>query len=62
MGKTAGKDEKVAKATYVKLLGLEQSKLEAKKLIQDSKNALSIFGDKAKPLLAIADFILTRKS
>ncbi len=62
MGKTAGKDEEVNKATYVKLLGLERSKIEAARLIKEAKSALSKFGDKAFPLCAIADFIVARSN
>jgi geranylgeranyl diphosphate synthase, type II len=62
LGKTAGKDENNNKATYVKKLGLERSKIEADRLIQEAKSSLHIFGEKAAPLLAIADFIVGRKS
>lgn len=62
LGKTAGKDEEVNKATYVKLLGLERSKIEAARLIKEAKSALSKFGDKAFPLCAIADFIVARSN
>lgn len=62
LGKTAGKDADANKTTYVKLLGLEQSKLEAGRIIAEAKAALARFGDKAIPLLHIADFIIARKS
>ncbi|KAL7538898.1 hypothetical protein ACHAXR_010901 [Thalassiosira sp. AJA248-18] len=62
LGKTAGKDEAVDKTTYVKLLGLEESKKYAKDLIADAKECLAPFGDKAAPLLAIADYIVDRKN
>merc|ERR1711871_425380 len=61
LGKTAGKDEEVNKTTYVKLLGLEESKKEATKIIGEAKAALSSYGDKAAPLLGIADYIVARK-
>merc|ERR1711871_588884 len=61
LGKTAGKDEEVNKTTYVKLLGLEESKKEATKIIGEAKAALSKYGDKAAPLLGIADYIVARK-
>eukprot|EP00640_Fibrocapsa_japonica_P003303 CAMPEP_0113934018 /NCGR_PEP_ID=MMETSP1339-20121228/1359_1 /TAXON_ID=94617 /ORGANISM="Fibrocapsa japonica" /LENGTH=311 /DNA_ID=CAMNT_0000935623 /DNA_START=109 /DNA_END=1044 /DNA_ORIENTATION=- /assembly_acc=CAM_ASM_000762 len=60
LGKTAGKDVDVNKTTYPKLLGLEGSKKEARRLIDEAKGALSKFGDKATPLLAIADYIIER--
>jgi len=62
LGKTAGKDESVNKTTYVKLLGLEKSKLEAKRIIDEAKAALAPFGDRAQPLLALADYIVGRKN
>ena len=62
LGKTAGKDLAAQKATYPSLWGLEESKVQADKLITEAKDALSIFGDDAAPLEALADFITARKS
>lgn len=62
LGKTAGKDEDTDKTTYPKLIGLEASKVEAERLVADAVLSLSSFGDKAKPLLAIADYIIQRKN
>ena len=62
LGKTAGKDEEVNKTTYVKLLGLEGSKKEAIKIINEAKAVLSKYGDKAAPLVGIADYIVNRKN
>merc|ERR1719282_1039561 len=60
--KTAGKDEAVDKTTYVKLMGLEGSKRYARELIDEAKGCLEPFGDRAAPLLAIADYIVDRKN
>ena len=62
LGKTAGKDEAVDKTTYVKLLGLEKSKSEALRLVAEAKQALAKYGDKALPLIGIADYIVERKN
>jgi len=62
LGKTAGKDENTNKTTYVKLLGLEKSKVEAQKLVDEAKQALAKYGDRAIPLQNIADFIVARKN
>ncbi len=62
LGKTAGKDEATDKTTYVKLLGLEESKKYARDLIEEAKSCLAPFGERAAPLLAIADFIIDRKN
>jgi len=60
LGKTAGKDEAVGKATYPAILGLDASREEAKRLTADAKDALSILGDRGSRLLAIADYMLDR--
>ena len=62
LGKTAGKDEDTNKTTYVKLLGLEGSRAEAAKIVAEAKEAVAPFGEKATPLLAIADYIVNRKN
>jgi len=62
LGKTAGKDEATDKTTYVKLLGLEESKKYARDLIDEAKECLAPFGERAAPLLAIADYIVDRKN
>lgn len=46
LGKTAGKDLLVDKATYPKLLGLEESKKRADDLIAEAKQQLEPWGDK----------------
>jgi geranylgeranyl pyrophosphate synthase len=60
LGKTAGKDEKVQKATYPSLWGIEKSKIQAKQLVNEAKAELSSFEEKAIPLMAIADFVIAR--
>lgn len=62
LGKTAGKDEGVDKTTYPKLLGLDGSRKEAERLVAEAKKALEPFGERAVPLLALADFIINRKN
>lgn len=62
LGKTAGKDEQVEKSTYPALMGLEQAKHYAQTLQQDALTALDYFGEDAKDLLEIAQFILSRNS
>lgn len=62
LGKTAGKDLNMDKTTYPKLLGLDGSRQEARRLVHEAKDALSIFGARAEPLLAIADYIVDREN
>jgi len=62
LGKTAGKDENTDKTTYPKLLGLDGARKEAERLVAEAKQSLEPFGEKATPLLALADFIIDRKN
>lgn len=63
LGKTAGKDLAVMKTTYPKLLGIENSKEVAEKLIRDAKGELSDYDtSKALPLLALAEYIARRQN
>ena len=43
------------------LLGLDKSREFAADLIADAHKQLSVFGKRAEPLRAIADFFLTRQ-
>ncbi|MCJ2543396.1 geranylgeranyl diphosphate synthase CrtE [Thermostichus vulcanus] len=61
LGKTAGKDQAVAKATYPSLWGLEASRQKAEALIRSAKEQLHPYGSQAEPLLALADFITRRQ-
>jgi geranylgeranyl diphosphate synthase type II len=61
MGKTAGSDRERNKSTYPALLGVDQSKQFAKKLINNALKALDYFDNKAHPLRAIAHYIIDRK-
>lgn len=60
LGKTSGKDAQAQKVTYPSLWGIEKSKQESKALIEQAKAQLEGYGEAAKPLLAIADFITAR--
>ncbi len=60
LGKTAGKDQAVQKATYPSLWGLEASQAKANELIQTAKAQLQPWGSQAESLLALADFITHR--
>jgi geranylgeranyl diphosphate synthase type II len=62
LGKTAGKDENTEKSTFPRLLGLEGSRKEAERLVAEAKEAMKPFGDRAIPLLGLADFIINRKN
>ena len=62
LGKTAGKDVQAGKVTYPSLWGIEESRRQASQLVADAKDQLAVFGSKALPLLAIADFITSRSN
>ena len=61
LGKTAGKDEAVNKATYPSILGLEKSKKEAARLTKKALDALTVFGKKGQRLEDIAHYLLDRE-
>lgn len=61
LGKTAGKDEAADKPTYVSLLGLERARAYAEELRTDALGALAPFGDRARRLTELADFICHRQ-
>ncbi len=60
LGKTAGKDKDANKPTYVSLLGLNPAKVFADELLQDAHQSLEMFGNSAKRLHELADFIVRR--
>ncbi|MFK8182886.1 MAG: geranylgeranyl diphosphate synthase CrtE [Phormidesmis sp.] len=60
LGKSAGKDVAAAKATYPRLWGLEESQRRADQLIREAIAELDTFGEKAQPLIAIAQYITAR--
>ncbi|KAI3872276.1 hypothetical protein MKX03_021398 [Papaver bracteatum] len=63
LGKTAGKDLLMDKATYPKLIGIERSREFADKLNKDAKDQLSGFdSEMAAPLLFLADYIANRQN
>jgi farnesyl diphosphate synthase len=61
LGKTAGKDSKQGKPTYVSILGLNRARQFADELRAEALAALEIFGGRARRLAQLADFIVLRK-
>lgn len=61
LGKTAGKDLRAQKATYPSLWGVEESRNQARHLVNGAIAQLTPYGGKADSLRAIAEFIITRK-
>jgi geranylgeranyl diphosphate synthase type II len=60
LGKTAGKDVAVQKATYPAIVGLEKSRQIAENLTTKAFAALKIFKGRAVALEALAEFLLKR--
>lgn len=61
LGKTAGKDAKQGKPTYVSILGLPAARRMADELRQEAQAAIADFGARARRLSELADFIVLRK-
>lgn len=62
LGKTAGKDAKDGKPTYVSIIGLDASRALAQQLRRDAHAALAPFGARAQRLAELADLLVDRVS
>ncbi|AYN87152.1 polyprenyl synthetase family protein [Commensalibacter sp. M0357] len=62
LGKTAGKDNASGKSTFVSLLGIEDAKKEANRLIGKAIRHLEPFGSAADNLRALANYVITRRN
>lgn len=60
LGKTAGKDEKVKKATYPALYGIEASRQKARSLVTAAMQDIRGFGKEADALRNLAQFVISR--
>jgi farnesyl diphosphate synthase len=61
LGKTAGKDQKQGKATYVAAMGLAEARRLAQTLREEAHAALEPLGAPGKRLKELADFVVLRK-
>jgi geranylgeranyl diphosphate synthase type II len=61
LGKTAGKDLAVEKATYPSLYGLDESSRMAAELVERACAALDSFGSRAQTLKDLAEYLVERK-
>jgi geranylgeranyl diphosphate synthase, type II len=62
LGKTAGKDIAQQKATYPAVFGLERSHQIANELSSKAIGELQFYGERAKRLRAIAEFLVLRRT
>jgi geranylgeranyl diphosphate synthase, type II len=61
MGKAAGTDHLRLKSTFPVLMGVSRSREYAQELVNNALQALSLFGNNAIPLTALASYIIERK-
>lgn len=61
MGKPVGQDRAKEKWTYPRLVGLEQAKKEAQRLVEQALETIQKLGPEADPLRDIAHYIVERK-
>jgi geranylgeranyl diphosphate synthase type II len=62
LGKSAGKDVAAKKATYPAVMGLQESRVEARRLTSKAHKALSVFSNRdAETLHALANYLLERE-
>jgi geranylgeranyl diphosphate synthase type II len=62
LGKSPGKDRGAGKLTFPALLGIEASRREADRLLEDAIHALAPLGPAALPLEEVARFVGARRS
>lgn len=62
MGKRTGKDVKAGKPTYPSAVGVQKAGAKAEKLINEARESISVYGERAIPLDGIARICLKRKS
>ena len=61
LGKTAGKDSRQGKPTYMSVLGVARAKALAEELREDAHAALAGLGERGARLASLADFVVLRK-
>ncbi len=61
-GKKIGGDVELGKATYPRIHGMEKAKKLVSDLMLGCQADLAVFGEKASILIAISDYVGTRKA
>lgn len=60
LGKQAGSDKVLGKATYPAYFGVEETRNKAKKAVVSAQQAIAHFTDNAEPLRLLADYVYER--
>ncbi|NNE44895.1 MAG: polyprenyl synthetase family protein, partial [Gemmatimonadetes bacterium] len=60
LGKAAGKDRARGKATYPRLLGLQESRRRVEELAQEAREVADSFGGSGEALRVLARFVVER--
>lgn len=60
LGKNVGSDIEQGKVTYLKLVGMEQAKIDILRYESEALDAISEFGDKAEKLTALLRYLSSR--
>ena len=60
LGKASHKDAEQGKLTYPSVLGMEASRREVQRLHGQAVKALATFGDAARPLVDLGDYMAVR--
>jgi farnesyl diphosphate synthase len=61
LGKTAGKDARQGKPTYVSTVGVEAARAMAQELKREAVESLAPFGERARRLRELAEYIVSRE-
>ena len=62
LGKTAGKDARQGKATFVSILGVDGARDRARRLAAQAKEHLAMFGENGHMLSMAVDYVLQRRA
>jgi geranylgeranyl pyrophosphate synthase len=60
IGKQVGADQRMSKATWPALFGLEQARGRCDELLNAGITSLAVFGADAEPLSRLAEYIVER--
>jgi len=61
-GKPANQDAAAGKSTFVTAMGKEAAQMRAEMLVTQAQRHLKVFGDRAGPLIELADYVLQRRA